>query len=87
MDARTLFARPVVRHRHPTDHGSGTNGTRGTSAQMAYDSRFLLHYFRLMNNRFLFGMRGGLHYTERSTNGSVKKSGAIFLRCFQCGVM
>ena len=38
-----------------------------TSAQMAYDSRFLLHYFRMMpNNRFLFGMRGGLHYTKRS---------------------
>jgi glycine/D-amino acid oxidase-like deaminating enzyme len=32
-----------------------------TSAQMAFDSRFLLHYFRLMpDNRFLFGRRGGL---------------------------
>ncbi|MGB1034299.1 MAG: NAD(P)/FAD-dependent oxidoreductase [Primorskyibacter sp.] len=32
-----------------------------TSAQMAYDSRQLLHYFRLMpDQRFLFGMRGGL---------------------------
>lgn len=32
-----------------------------TSAQMAYDSRNLLHYFRLMpDGRFLFGMRGGL---------------------------
>lgn len=32
-----------------------------TSDQMAYDTRFLLHYFRLMpNRRFLFGMRGGL---------------------------
>lgn len=29
--------------------------------QMAYDTRFLLHYFRkLPDNRFLFGMRGGL---------------------------
>lgn len=29
--------------------------------QMAYDSRHLLHYFRLMpDRRFLFGMRGGL---------------------------
>ena len=38
-----------------------------TSEQMAYDSRFLLHYFRMMpNSRFLFGMRGGLHYTKRS---------------------
>jgi glycine/D-amino acid oxidase-like deaminating enzyme len=38
-----------------------------TSAQMAYDSRSLLHYFRLMpNGRFLFGMRGGLRATKRS---------------------
>ncbi len=32
-----------------------------TSRQMCYDSRNLLHYFRLMpDNRMLFGMRGGL---------------------------
>lgn len=32
-----------------------------TSDQMAYDTRGLLHYFRLMpDRRFLFGMRGGL---------------------------
>ena len=32
-----------------------------TTAQMAYDTRNLLHYFRLMpDGRFLFGMRGGL---------------------------
>ncbi|MDQ2089542.1 NAD(P)/FAD-dependent oxidoreductase [Marimonas arenosa] len=32
-----------------------------TSDQAAYDSRTLLHYFRLMpDRRFLFGMRGGL---------------------------
>jgi len=32
-----------------------------TSDQMAYDTRNLLHYFRLMpDGRFLFGMRGGL---------------------------
>ncbi|GAA4221210.1 glycine/D-amino acid oxidase-like deaminating enzyme [Sagittula marina] len=32
-----------------------------TSEQMAYDTRQLLHYFRkLPDNRFLFGMRGGL---------------------------
>ncbi|MFW2544140.1 NAD(P)/FAD-dependent oxidoreductase [Primorskyibacter sp. 2E107] len=35
-----------------------------TATQMAYDSRTLLHYFRLMpNGRFLFGMRGGLRAT------------------------
>ena len=38
-----------------------------TSDQMAYDSRTLLHYFRLMpDRRFLFGMRGGLFATPRS---------------------
>lgn len=32
-----------------------------TTDQMAYDTRNLLHYFRLMpDGRFLFGMRGGL---------------------------
>ncbi|MFK7867946.1 MAG: NAD(P)/FAD-dependent oxidoreductase [Roseobacter sp.] len=32
-----------------------------TTDQMCYDSRTLLHYFRLMpDQRFLFGMRGGL---------------------------
>ncbi|ALG90774.1 MULTISPECIES: NAD(P)/FAD-dependent oxidoreductase [Actibacterium] len=32
-----------------------------TTDQMAYDTRNLLHYFRLMpNRRFLFGMRGGV---------------------------
>ena len=32
-----------------------------TSRQMSFDSRNLLHYFRLMpDNRMLFGMRGGL---------------------------
>ena len=37
------------------------------SDQMAYDSRNLLHYFRLMpNRRFLFGMRGGLMSSPRA---------------------
>ncbi|MEM7733694.1 MAG: FAD-binding oxidoreductase [Pseudomonadota bacterium] len=35
-----------------------------TSTQMCYDTRKLLHYFRLMpNNRMLFGMRGSLRHT------------------------
>ncbi|WP_127113117.1 NAD(P)/FAD-dependent oxidoreductase [Shimia sediminis] len=37
-----------------------------TSHQMSYDSRNILHYFRLMPNRqFLFGMRGGLATNPR----------------------
>ena len=73
-DARTLFARPVVRHRHPTDHGSEQTAQGWTSAQMAYDSRFL-HYFRLMpNNRFPFKCVDCIT-PNVPTNGSVKKSG------------
>lgn len=37
------------------------------SLQASYDTRTLLHYFRLMpDRRFLFGMRGGLRATPRS---------------------
>ncbi|MFL4469460.1 NAD(P)/FAD-dependent oxidoreductase [Tateyamaria armeniaca] len=42
-----------------------------TSDQMAYDSRNLLHYFRLMpDRRFLFGMRGGILSSDRSEAAS-----------------
>lgn len=38
-----------------------------TSTQMCYDTRHLLHYFRLMpNGRMLFGMRGGLSHTPET---------------------
>jgi glycine/D-amino acid oxidase-like deaminating enzyme len=38
-----------------------------TSSTMAYDSRILLHYFRLLpDNRFLFGSRGGTDSSDRS---------------------
>ena len=40
---------------------------------MAYRTRNLLHYFRLLpNQRFLFGMRGGLFATDRSRQ-TIKK--------------
>ncbi|APX13271.1 NAD(P)/FAD-dependent oxidoreductase [Tateyamaria omphalii] len=46
-----------------------------TSDQMAYDTRHLLHYFRLMpDRRFLFGMRGGLRASpagERAAHAAV----------------
>ncbi len=42
-----------------------------TSGQMAYDTRNLLHYFRLMpDGRFLFGMRGGLLSSPRADAGN-----------------
>lgn len=47
-----------------------------TSDQMCYDTRHLLHYFRLMpDRRFLFGMRGGL-----STSGRVHRAIAKTIR-------
>lgn len=37
-----------------------------TSSQMCYDTRTMLHYFRMLpDGRFLFGMRGGLTATPR----------------------
>ncbi|MBV2359188.1 FAD-binding oxidoreductase [Thalassococcus sp. CAU 1522] len=54
-----------------------------TSAQMAYDSRRLLHYFRLMpDGRFLFGMRGGLRATPRAQAAISHKIRADFARLF-----
>ena len=42
-----------------------------TTSQMAYDTRNLLHYFRLMpDGRFLFGMRGGLRATPAAEAAS-----------------
>ncbi|MBR9841789.1 MAG: FAD-binding oxidoreductase [Rhodobacteraceae bacterium] len=41
-----------------------------TSLQMSYDTRTLLHYFRLMpDGRFLFGMRGGLRTSSKADQG------------------
>lgn len=48
-----------------------------TTDQMCYDTRNLLHYFRLMpDRRFLFGMRGGLltgAYFEAKARDSVRR--------------
>ncbi|APZ52350.1 NAD(P)/FAD-dependent oxidoreductase [Salipiger abyssi] len=54
-----------------------------SSHQMAYDNRFLLHYFRLMpDNRFLFGMRGGLTATPRAQTAISRKIRADFAAMF-----
>ena len=51
-----------------------------TTSQMAYDTRHLLHYFRLMpDGRFLFGMRGGL----RSSASAEANSRARVIRDFR----
>lgn len=51
--------------------------------QMAYDSRRLLHYFRLMpDRRFLFGMRGGLFASGAAETRARKAVVADFHRMF-----
>ncbi|WP_121633228.1 NAD(P)/FAD-dependent oxidoreductase [Tropicibacter alexandrii] len=53
------------------------------SHQMAYDSRFLLHYFRLMpDGRFLFGMRGGLDASARARQAIKAEIRRDFARLF-----
>ena len=54
-----------------------------TSQQMAYDTRDLLHYFRLMpDNRFLFGMRGSLMSSSGSEKRARKRTRSHFERMF-----
>lgn len=54
-----------------------------TSHQMSYDTRHLLHYFRLMpNNRFLIGMRGGLMSSARSEAAARARVRASFAKLF-----
>lgn len=54
-----------------------------TSTQMCYDTRILLHYFRLMpDGRFLFGMRGGLRATSGAEAALSKKIRVNFHRMF-----
>ena len=54
-----------------------------TSRQMVYDTRNLLHYFRLMpDNRFLFGMRGGLLASPASEAGITRRARAHFEAIF-----
>lgn len=54
-----------------------------SSAQMCYDTRILLHYFRLMpDGRFLFGMRGGLRATPGAEAALSRKIRADFCQMF-----
>ena len=54
-----------------------------TSRQMVYDTRNLLHYFRLMpDNRFLFGMRGGLLASPEAEAGIARRARAHFETMF-----
>lgn len=54
-----------------------------TSDQMCYDTRHLLHYFRLMpDRRFLFGMRGGLLSSPKAEAAIRRKVHRSFQRMF-----
>ncbi|MGB3245103.1 MAG: FAD-binding oxidoreductase [Sulfitobacter sp.] len=54
-----------------------------TSGQASYDTRHLLHYFRLMpDNRMLFGVRGGLMATPGSEARAMRRARADFDRMF-----
>jgi len=54
-----------------------------TSDQMSYDTRHLLHYFRLMpDRRFLFGMRGGLRSSVQAEAAIRRKVRQDFRRMF-----
>ncbi len=59
-------------------------GAQGwTSGQASYDTRHLLHYFRLMpDNRMLFGVRGGLMATAGSEARAIRRARADFEAMF-----
>lgn len=59
-------------------------GAQGwTSGQASYDTRHLLHYFRLMpDNRMLFGVRGGLMANAGSEARAIARARADFERMF-----
>ncbi|MWD26693.1 FAD-dependent oxidoreductase [Aquicoccus sp. SCR17] len=75
MQSSVLVTRPLT---EPEREAQGW-----TSHQMAYDTRRLLHYFRLMpDNRMLFGMRGGLSATPGAEAAIRKKIRADFETMF-----
>lgn len=54
-----------------------------TSRQMCYDTRHLLHYFRLMpDNRLLFGLRGAMRSTPAAHARTRARARADFERIF-----
>lgn len=54
-----------------------------TSRQMCYDSRRLLHYFRLTpDNRMLFGLRGGARATPEADAATRRRARTDFERIF-----
>jgi glycine/D-amino acid oxidase-like deaminating enzyme len=82
MRARTMPVASNVIVTRPLS-GDELQAAGWTSGQMAYDTRDLLHYFRLMpDNRFLFGMRGGIFDTPRERRALQAKIRADFEAMF-----
>lgn len=80
MAARYMPAQSTVLVTAPMD-AQTRQAQNWTSDQMAYDSRDLLHYFRLLpDGRFLFGMRGGIF----SSAGAEAQSRRRVIRDFRC---
>lgn len=82
MAARYMPAQSTVLVTRPlTDAELQAQGW--TTDQMSYDTRNLLHYFRLMpDQRFLFGMRGGLFASTSAEAGIRRKLVRDFQRMF-----
>ncbi|MGD9865223.1 MAG: NAD(P)/FAD-dependent oxidoreductase [Pseudodonghicola sp.] len=82
LAARYMPAQSTVLVTRPlTDEELAAQGW--TSDQMAYDTRNLLHYFRLMpDRRFLFGMRGGLMSSPRAEAAARTRTRADFEAMF-----
>ncbi len=82
IGARYLPAQSNVLVTRPlTDEEIAAQGW--STAQMAYDDRFFLHYFRLMpDRRFLFGMRGGLFSGPRADAAMHRRIRAHFEAMF-----
>jgi len=80
VQSSVLVTRPL------TDAELGSAGW--TSDQMCYDTRNLLHYFRLMpNRRFLFGMRGGVFSTKRADTRTLNYHGNGVAMASYCGTL
>jgi drug/metabolite transporter (DMT)-like permease len=73
--SNVLVTRPLT--------GAEVQAAGWTSAQMAYDTRQLLHYFRLMpDNRFLFGRRGGLTSSPGADRAAIRTTRRHFETMF-----
>ena len=82
MAARYMPSQSTVLITRPLTEDE-TQAQGWTTDQMAYDTRHLLHYFRLLpDRRFLFGMRGGLKSSALSEQHARNSVARDFRRMF-----